>query len=672
MEKLQQYLPFHFTLFLILGIALQFEYSLWSFGFLTMGFVIILLFVLLFIYRKSAYYFVIVWGCFFYLGVALVYVHDTTNYATHYQYHIEDGSSVVLAIDKVLKPTRYYRKYEASVVRVDNSTSIGKILLNIKKDSLNVALNVDDRIFLKPTVKKIGRPLNPHQFNYGNYLKKQGIYHQITTESPAFQLLNEKAVSLSGIAFNVRSIIQESLQKYSFDGDVYAVINALLLGQRQDISKELMEDYTRAGAIHILAVSGLHVGIILLMLSFLLRPLENIKNGIFIKTILIILLLWMFALVAGLSSSVVRAVTMFTFLSVGMSLKRKHSTMNALIGSMFFLLLIKPLFLFDIGFQLSYLAVFSIIWLQPKIYRIWQPKYKFINKFWQLCTVSIAAQLGILPLSLYYFHQFPGLFMISNLVIVPFLGGILLGGIFIIVLAVLNLLPLQIAKLYGYIISLLNDFVGLISRQEYLFITDIPWPAGVMVVSYLIFISIGFLFSRPNSKNMLFFLTAILLFQGVMFYEKYDIQQKNEFVVFHKNANTLIGVRRWNTLTVYHDMKTSDIKKSKIIRSYKIGEQVAIVYKEGISPVYLVGDQQVFIIDRSGVYRYTHAKNPVVILRQSPKINLQRLIATLKPTCIIADGSNYKSVVRTWEQTCSENKIPFRYTGQNGAYTIAK
>ena len=344
---------------------------------------------------------------------------------------------------------------------------------NISKDSILNPLKVDELLYVKPEFVTINAPLNPHQFDYKFYLAKQGIHQQVFLEKEGFKSLGLDQFSFIGVAAKIRDKVQESLQKYYFKVDELAVINALLLGQRQEISKDLIEDYSKAGAIHILAVSGLHVGIILLILSSLLKPLERIKNGRVLKTILIVLLLWMFAFVAGLSASVVRAVAMFTFLAIGLSFKRKNVILFSLITSMFFLLLFKPMFLFDVGFQLSYLAVFGIIWIQPKLYKIYKPRFKLDDKIWQLFTVSVAAQLGVLPLSLYYFHQFPGLFLLSNLLIIPFLGAILIGGIIIIILALTDFLPQFLAEIYGYIISLMNNFVSWISKQEQFLFTDI-------------------------------------------------------------------------------------------------------------------------------------------------------------------------------------------------------
>ena len=243
----------------------------------------------------------------------------------------------------------------------------GAVLLNIQRDSLRGQLAIDDQILVNAEFKRVSPPLNPNQFNYKEYLAKQGIHHQLFIDSAAFLQLSNTTSSLVGISGKFRNKVQKSLLKYNFKRDELAVITALLLGQRQEISKELLTDYASAGAIHILAVSGLHVGIILLILSFLFKPLEKIKNGAYLKALCIVLLLWMFAFIAGLSASVVRAVTMFTFLAIGQSLRRKKVVEFSLISSMLFLLIVKPMFLFDVGFQLSYLAVFGIIWVQPKL-----------------------------------------------------------------------------------------------------------------------------------------------------------------------------------------------------------------------------------------------------------------------------------------------------------------
>src|SRR5690606_7904768 len=172
------------------------------------------------------------------------------------------------------------------------------------------------------------------------------------------------------------------------------IIQALVLGEKKDIDKNLYNEYAAAGAVHILAVSGLHVGILYFILAFLLNPLKRIKSGSYLHAIIIVLLLWGFAMLSGLSPSVTRAVTMFSFFAVAGIFGRQTNTLNTLFLSFLTLLIINPMWLFQVGFQLSYLAVFFIVWLQPIFYKVGYSKSRIIRKIWTIISVTIAAQIG--------------------------------------------------------------------------------------------------------------------------------------------------------------------------------------------------------------------------------------------------------------------------------------
>lgn len=670
MKKVLNYLPLHFILLLIVGILAQFYVKLWDFGFIKLLAMLISIAMLVFVIPQKIIRTFLAFFLFFFIGLSAVFFNNDKNYKNYYQNVDYQQSSVILKIQKILKPSAYHFKYEATVLQVDTLKTKGKILLNLTKDSILNLLKVDELLYAKPEFISINASLNPHQFTYKFYLEKQNIYQQVFLEKENFRSLGVDQFSLVGIAAKIRDKVQESLQKYNFKDNELAVINALLLGQRQDISKDLIEEYSKAGAIHILAVSGLHVGIILLILSSLLKPLERLKNGRVLKTILIVLLLWMFALVAGLSASVVRAVAMFTFLAIGLSFKRKNVILFSLITSMFFLLLFKPMFLFDVGFQLSYLAVFGIVWIQPKLYKVYKPKFKLDDKIWQLFTVSMAAQLGVLPLSLYYFHQFPGLFLLSNLLIIPFLGIILISGIIIIILALLNFLPQFLADIYGLIISLMNGFVSWISKQEQFLFTNISLSFIMMLVIYLTIIFGVYFLMKKSAKKLIYFLVSLLIVQSVFLVEHHQKKSKNEFIVFHKSKNSMIANRVGVKILVHHDLDSLAIQNTSAMVSYQVGENVKSTYKQGFSNIFAFKNQPILIVDSLGIYTIKNLKNPIVILQYSPKINLERLIKTLQPKQIIADGNNYKSYINSWEETCRQQKTPFHSTGQNGAFIL--
>ena len=670
MKKLLGYLPFHFLLFLIAGICCQFYTDYWNYGIVISACILIFLSLTAYWQRKTLFFVFITWITFFLTGMILVYENDATNHTNYFEKHLKNTSKVILAIDKVLKPGNYHHKYVADVVQVDSKKTTGHVLLNIEKDSTSLLFHTGDLVFLKNKFQDIKSSLNPHQFNYKHYLKKQGINQQVYITHQEILLLDESKVSLLRFIDAFRVKIQKSLRRYHFTDDELAVMNALLLGQRQEISKQLSDNYSKAGAIHILAVSGLHVGIILLILSFILKPLERVNNGKLIKLVLVILSLWFFAILAGLSASVIRAVTMFSAIALGQFFNKRNAVEHSLIFSMFIILLWKPLFLFDVGFQLSYTAVFGIIWIQPVLYQLWKPNFFIVDKGWQLITVSVAAQLGVLPISLFYFHQFPALFFISNLIIIPFLGVILGLGLVVLVLSYESILPLFLEGFYGDVISILNKVVAFVARQESFLFSEISFSALKMIFSYLLIISGFQLFLKLNTKRCFLFFGSILAFQCVLILEKYTIAQKSEFIVFHKSKNSIIGIRKGSSFELYHSMDSLQISSQKLLINYKVGENISSQNYHKLSNLMYYDKQVVLIIDKDGLYDIKELNNPIVLLRQSPKINLQRLVKKLKPAIIIADGSNYKSYIENWKTTCENLKTPFWTTYNQGAYVL--
>jgi competence protein ComEC len=339
---------------------------------------------------------------------------------------------------------------------------------------------------------------------------------------------------------------------------------------------------------------------------------------------------------------------------------------------MLLVLIVKPMFLFDVGFQLSYLAVFGIIWVQPKLAAVYKPKFLLDKKIWQLLSVSIAAQVGILPLSIYYFHQFPGLFVVSNLVIIPFLGAILIGGIVVIAMSLLDILPQFLGDIYGFVISLMNGFVSWVSHQEQFLFKDLSISFLMMLgCYYVVFSGIVFLINR-NPKRLIYFFISIVFVQSLYFLESKTATEKDAFIVFHKSRFSIIGRREGAEMKLQHNLDTTTSKIIKAVKSYRIAAHIKNIKNVDFKNYINFKEQDILLIDSLGVYQLDKLKEPILVLLYSPKINLERLIQTLKPSLIIADGSNYKSDINRWEITALKNGIPFHYTGKKGAFILRK
>lgn len=469
--KLLAFIPIKLTLLLILGILIGRYIFIDQTCLLASTASLLVLLAILFIFEKKTN------SILFGLVTALTVIslgaynyskaqpiHHLTHYST---LKIEDPKLWTLKINEVLKSNLFSNRYIARVKGVADTSVTGLILVNIPLDSTNQKLKVDDEIMVFSKAESIKPPLNPYQFNYKNYLENLGVYHQIRTTPTHFIKNDNATITIVGTASSARNHIISKLRQANFGSDELGVIQALLLGQRADISAETYSDYQKAGAVHILAVSGLHIGILLVLIQFFLRPLKYLPRGRTLVLICSVVFIWGYAFVAGMSPSITRATTMFTFVAYALYLNRPSNSFNILALSVLFILLfINPNLLFQVGFQMSYAAVFAILWIFPLLQKFWFPKNKIVRYFWQLLCVSIAAQIGVLPISLFYFHQFPGLFFISNLLIIPALGMILGVGILIIFLALIDWLPSQIVWAYNEVIGQINGLIAWVAQQE--------------------------------------------------------------------------------------------------------------------------------------------------------------------------------------------------------------
>jgi len=405
----------------------------------------------------------------------------------------------------------------------------------------------------------------------------------------------------------------------------------------------------------------------LLILQFILNPLLYFGQGEFVRLLIVLCVLWSFAVMAGLSPSVVRAVTMFSLFAIVRGLKRSSNSLNILAVSAFILLLVRPGFCFDVGFQLSYAAVASIIIVKPVLDSWGSFKNRVGNWFLDLLKVSIAAQIGVLPLSLYYFHQFPGLFFVTNMVVVPCLIVILGLGIATMILAVVYKPPEFLVHTLAWIIQSMNRFVEWVASKETFLFEQISFDLTALVISYLILFLLGIFYHKKTFKNLLILGICILSFQ-VFVKQIPALISKNSFVVFHKSRHSVFGLQSNQHLEIHHDLDS--INNQRMIDNYKIGAGIKTQSTDSIQRLYKIDDKLLLVVDSLGVYTVKSIKPQWVLLRQSPKINLNRLIDSLQPELIIWDGSNYRTYQERWKLTCEAKKIPFHQTSEKGFFRV--
>lgn len=605
----------------------------------------------------------------FALGVFTQVLHNDVLAKNHYMHHINGEQQIVnLTLKTKLKPNAYNYRYYAQVKSIDNQKSSGIILIGINKQlySSEPQIGTNYEVYSKIIPNSI--PKNPSQFDYGKYLKKQQVYAQIYTDTTNIRKLKTEK-TLYYYTYKIRNRILDQLKNSGFAEEELTVLHALILGQQQDISPEILEAYQFAGAVHILSVSGLHVAYIYLFLNFVLKFIPNHKKGKLLKLLVLLFSLWGFALLAGMAPAIVRAVTMFSFVAVGQFLSRGTNVLYTLLVSMLLILLWNPSFLFDVGFQLSYLALFFIVWAKPVFDRFFQPKNRAMKYIWDVATVSLAAQIGVLPLSLYYFNQFPTLFIITNLLVLLPLSVFMIYGVVLSILAFFGITHFYLSKIMEYGIWYINQVSIEIAKFESFVLKDIPFNIWMLLGWYLLIFTFFIWMKTRNFLILATMFSSILILQSIYIFTQIKVNNSNEFIVFNKNRTTLLSERIGNNIVFYTNDSINE--NDYLTKSYKVGSFSKIKSIDSLQNFFFINEKKLMIIDSSAVYNKNLSPD-VILLTGSPKINLKRLIQTHQPEIVIADASNYKSYVELWKTTCQKNKIRFHSTYENGYYKIEK
>jgi competence protein ComEC len=601
----------------------------------------------------------------FTLGMMSFYIHSDFNSRNHYsKKSFEETNSIRAIVSTTLKPNKKYNKYFVMLSHFNDSIASGKMLLYVPKTNKET-LHSGDEIWLNNAIYPVPKAFNPYQFDYSKYLEKQNVFHQIYTNENQIKIIQTHK-TIDFYIEKLRNNLSRSFEIHHFEPKTKAIIDALILGQRLELDKETIADYSNAGVIHILAISGLHISIIYFFIVFLLKPLKRVRFGAEIQLLIVLGILWLFALLTGLPASVTRAVTLFSFISIGNYFNQPKAIYNALAISAFLILLVKPNAIFDIGFQLSYAAVLSIVLFQPFYKKFYFTDNKIATYFTDTILVSLAAQIGVLPLSLYYFNQLPLLFLLANLVIIPLSSLVLIAGI---VILPLNYVLPSVAVFFGKILELsiqfMNDYIHWIAQFKSGIITNISFSEWLTFSMYLIIIAFIYWLYHVKDKNIKYILATLLLFQLSYISIKWSENNSSELVVFNEKT-TLIGIKKQNNVIAFSDIPENH---NTTLNHYTRGTFSDSLRIFPMQNTLSFKDKRVLIVDSIGIYK-TSIRPEIIVLTQNPKINLTRLIQETKPKLIVADKSNYKNTIKHWEATCRKEKIPFHAIAEKGFYRL--
>src|SRR5436190_10732963 len=620
---------------------------------------------------------------FFSLGSLLTWYKDIRHNPAWIGHHYRPGDNLIIVLQEPLvEKTNSYKALATVIAARRNARSYslcGNLIIYFAKESTVGQLDFGARMIFSKPLQEIKSASNPGGFDYKRYCLFQGITHQVFLKKKDFVVLRgRKSTVLAKILFPIRRKVLFILRKYIPGAKEQGLAEALLIGYKDDLDKSLVQSYTNTGVVHVIAISGLHLGLIYWLLIRLFQPLRKKKISKWLSPMMIIVGLWLFSLIAGAQPSVLRSAVMFTCIVLAECLSRKTSIYNSLAFSAFVLLCVNPFWLWDVGFQLSYSAVLSIVIFMKPIYNWVYIKNKVFDSIWKLNAISIAAQLLTTPFSIYHFHQFPTYFLLSNLVAVPLSSIIVLGEIFLCAVSMVPFIGFISGKILSWLISLMNFYIERVESFPYSL-----WE-GLQInfaQATLIILMIAAFASWLLAKERFWVwpaTMALLVFCVLRSVSLYRSDQQQTLIVYNIPKHQAIDVINGRNYFFIGDSEllandfTRNIHLKPSHTLYRVTPTDQFPNFFHANHFIEFGSKKILLADDDLALDSCSKRIlvDVLVISKNPKIYLQKLSKTLEIRQVVFDGSASLGKIKYWIKDCDILHIPYHNVTEKGAFVM--
>lgn len=577
------------------------------------------------------------------------------------------------------KPKSYKATVEISNIctEKENVKTIGKAILYFEKNEQSHSLKMGDKIIFQNRCKDIKNTGNPGAFDYASYSKYKNIFQTAYLTSSQWKKLNIQENNWQIFFANINNHTRVTLKKYLPDSTTYGIAQALLIGYRGDIDNETYQSYINTGIVHIIAISGLHIGILYGITYWVLLLFPYFKKRKNIALILVLVLLWVFATIIGFPASVVRATLMFTLIGIGEMQHKKISIYNSLAASAFCMLCYNPMWIMDVGFQLSYLAVLSIVIFYKHIYSSIYVSNKYFAFIWKIISGSLAAQILTFPICIYYFHQFPLLFLLSNLLAIPFVSFALYAELLLVLVQSISPIAKVLGMFISHLIYYFSKIIFAISQLHFATITNIQISTIQMILLFLFISFFSYFIFQKKVKILLASLLFLLLF--------FVNSTINIFKIFHQQKIIIYNIPNTKSIEfVYHnsycnhdsDLISANVNNEKYVLNpshnylglkQKNAQLYYFISKSGIE-LFSFGNKKIMRIDHTNFHTKYPINIDILVLSKKCTIRSEWLTQNLKPACIILDSSIPFWQIDKIKHALSNLQIPLFIVAEMGAY----
>ena len=607
----------------------------------------------------------------FLLAFETAYVYDARHDPAHYSHYTDPGEQgLICTVSDMPVASAKSQKLQVTLNSIEQGGTWhharGRILVYIRQPVSKPA-STGDRLYIRARLSVPAAPQNPGEFDYKTFLERRNIFHTVyvAPEQVVITGKGEGSNFIETAGISTKEYVVSTLRQAGLSQEAFSICTALLVGYDDEISGDVMQSFSHSGTLHVLSVSGMHTGILYIALMFLFDLFDKHQRYKKTRCLLVITALLFFVAITGFSPSVLRAAVMLVLVLTGKTVSRSGNAYNTLLFSAFLLLLYNPFLLCDVGFQLSYLAVFGIMYLYPLLSRRWPVENRILKFGRDLSLMSVAATLFTLPVTLYYFHQFPLWFIVSNLVIIP-LSIILMAAAFLLLLCHKVLWLKQcLVVLMNSTTSGMMQMARLTDHPVYGFIDYISFGAADVWFSTAFLLLVLWFIATKGYKPLMWSLGCLLLWLGVSTVSAYQQAGETELMVFsirHKPASLL---RKGNQVYLQTD-SLSEGEFNRGVKPYLLRYSGLRMVRDH-SDVWHVDGKAVLLAHRA-YGRFQEAYDYLVVSNNTD-VDLEPL-KQIKPL-VIADCSNSYTFVKKLKKHCAELGIPFYSVKESGALRIS-
>ncbi len=632
-------------------------------------------------------------GCYLALaGYALTRVHESEVQKDYFRNFETDASYYVARVyDAPTERSNSIRVVLSLEYQFGDSLPsrpiTGKVMAYFSKTDSAFALRYGDLIAIPAPIRELAPPLNPEEFDYRAYLMRKGITGQAyLRDEDWIDLQVNNGNPLYTFSYRFRDVLLASLQRCGVKNDEFGVAAAILLGYDDKLADEVRKNYVAAGSMHILCVSGMHVGIIYLLASFLLGFLNRKKWQKTLKQILLLTLIWLYAFIAGLSPSILRSALMISLVIIGEMIHRKGFIINSIAASAFILLCVNPYNLFEIGFLLSFSAVIGIVVLQKPIYNLMYVKNKVLDKAWEITAVALAAQLGTIPFTLFYFNQFTTYFWLSNLFMTPISFIVIISGMVLLLVSWIPYVNVLVGYLVWGAVYVMNTIVSWIERLPFSIVKGLYVSEFEFVMLLLIFILLLLCVALKKRRMFIGVLSALLLMMVSVTVRLYQSDHQKGMTFFSLRNHTAVDFVRGgehvlladSTLmsdesAVDYSLRGAWTKRhlSSHPETVDLNEDFASDYLCKKSNLVSFDGKLLALWDEEQVTDSLSYRLPVdyllVCRRQTPDV--QSVVKSYNAKLLLIDGSMPRYLAEKWIAQANEWHLPYYDLGR-GAFEV--